>query len=65
MSLRDDLEDSYEPEEEESQDRECDETCPHFDSLNQCCWLAGPWGLEFDCSEGDACRLGYKEDDGR
>lgn len=50
---------------DDSEIRECDNSCPHFDSLNLCCWQAGPWGLCFDRSEGDPCRLGYKEDDGR
>lgn len=51
--------------EDKDRDRECDDSCPHFDSLNQCCWQAGPWGLCFDRSEGYPCKLGYKEDDGR
>jgi hypothetical protein len=49
--------------EDETRIRECcDYQCGHFDSLNQCCWQAGPWGLCFDVEEGDACKLGYKED---
>ena len=51
--------------EEEDEIRECSESCPHFDSLNQCCWQAGPWGLELDASEGDVCHLNYKENDGQ
>ena len=53
------------PEKEQDEERECSESCPHFDSLNECCWQAGPWGLELDASEGDACHLGYKENDDR
>lgn len=43
--------------------RECDESCSHYDSLNQCCWQAGDWGLCFDVEEGDYCHLGYKEEE--
>jgi hypothetical protein len=50
-------------ENEEGRDRECDDTCAHFDSLNQCCWQAGTWGLCLDVEEGDLCHLGYKEND--
>jgi len=49
----------------EDEKRECSESCPHFDGLNQCCWQSGPWGILIEISEGDACHLGYKEDDGR
>lgn len=47
------------------QNRLCGESCSHFDNINQCCWQAGPWGLEFSVSDGDFCSLGYKEGDGR
>lgn len=40
--------------------RQCGESCSHHDSLNQCCWQAGDWGLCFHVSEGDVCHLGYK-----
>jgi hypothetical protein len=55
-------EDDYE---EKDQDRECSESCAHYDSLNQCCWQATEKGLCFHVSEGDYCHLGYKENDGR
>jgi len=45
--------------------RECNNSCPHFDLINMCCWQSGKWGLCFDVQEGDSCRLGYTEDDGR
>ena len=43
-----------------SQDRECGESCAHFDNINQCCWQSGEWGLCLEVSEGDLCHLGYK-----
>lgn len=52
-------------EEEEHRDRECSNSCPHFDSLNRCCWQATEKGLCFDVDEGDYCHLGYEENDGR
>ena len=50
---------------EEEQVRECGEGCGHYDSLNQCCWVASRRGLCTDVSEGDLCRYGFKEDDGK
>ena len=44
--------------------RQCDNSCSHYDHINQCCWQAGDWGLCFDVQEGDSCRLGYKEAEG-
>jgi len=55
-------EDVYENEDET---RECEESCPHYDSLNCCCWQATEKGLCFDVSEGDYCHLSYKRNDGR
>lgn len=43
--------------------RECDETCPHFDSLNQCCWIVSKRGLCSDVQEGDFCLYDFKEND--
>ena len=51
--------------EEEDRQRECGDSCSHFDSLNQCCWQSGDWGLYIEVSEGDLCHLGYMENDGR
>jgi hypothetical protein len=51
--------------EEEDRTRECSDSCPHFDSLNRCCWQATEKGLCFDVEEGDYCHLNYKENDGR
>jgi len=51
-------EDVYESEEP----RQCDESCSHYDSLNQCCWIASKRGLCTDVSEGDYCRFGFKRD---
>jgi len=48
----------------EERTRECNNSCPHFDNLNQCCWQSGDWGLCFDVREGDRCHLGYKEAEG-
>ena len=45
---------------DDTQDRECGQSCSHFDEINQCCWQAGEWGLCLDVSEGDGCHLGYK-----
>ena len=44
--------------------RQCNNSCSHYDNLNQCCWQAGDWGLCFDVIEGDTCRLRYKEAEG-
>ena len=48
-------------EDEDYELRECCNSCPHFDELNQCCWQSNSWGLCFHVEEGDYCRLGYKE----
>lgn len=50
---------------EEDTERECSDSCPHYDSLNQCCWQATKKGLCFTVHEGDYCHLGYMENDGR
>jgi hypothetical protein len=44
--------------------RRCESDCPHFDSLNQCCWLITEKtpGLCTDVEEGDYCIHGIKED---
>jgi hypothetical protein len=41
--------------------RQCSESCSHFDSLNQCCWVASERGLCTDVEEGDYCLYGIKE----
>ena len=46
----------------EEEIRQCDETCSHYDSLNECCWQATEKGLCFDVKEGDYCILGRKQD---
>ena len=51
--------------EDPDEQRICDNSCPHFDELNMCCWQAGEWGLCFDVEEGDLCHLGYLENDGK
>ena len=48
---------------DEERTRECNNSCSHFDNLNQCCWQSGPWGICFTVQEGDSCKLGYKESD--
>ncbi len=48
--------------EEDNEPRECSNSCPHFDSLNLCCWQSGIWGLCFDTQEGNVCSFGYKEE---
>lgn len=45
---------------DDQQQRECGESCPHYDNINQCCWQSGEWGLCLDVSEGDYCHLNYK-----
>jgi hypothetical protein len=62
MSNIDDWDDD---EDKGDRDRECSDSCPHYDSLNRCCWQAGEWGLYFHVFEGNYCQLGYKENDGR
>jgi len=44
--------------------RLCEESCPHFDGLNQCCWLitAKTPGLCTNVSEGDYCFHGFNQD---
>jgi len=44
--------------------RRCDNSCAHFDALNQCCWLITPesTGLLTDSAEGDSCMHRLKED---
>jgi hypothetical protein len=51
--------------EENHRQRECSNSCPHFDNLNQCCWQATEKGLCFTVEDGDLCHLGYEENDGR
>jgi len=50
--------------EEYHEPRRCDTSCPHFDILNQCCWLITDKtpGLFTYVSEGDCCIHGFKED---
>jgi len=45
--------------------KECEESCAHFDGLNQCCWLItqNTPGLCTDVHEGDYCIHGFKEDE--
>lgn len=50
---------------DEERERYCEDSCPHYDSLNQCCWQATEKGLCFKIQEGDLCHLGYSNDDGR
>lgn len=57
------LDEEYEEYDDEI--RICDNSCPHFDALNLCCWQSGRWGLCFDVQEGDECKLGYSENDPR
>jgi len=57
--------DDFDFDEEPDRQRICDNSCPHFDGLNMCCWQAGEWGLCFDVEEGDLCHLDYLENDGR
>ena len=45
--------------------RTCSHSCPHYDSLNRCCWQATETSLCFDVSEGDYCHLDYEKDDER
>ena len=54
-------------EQEEYDDREtrrCENSCAHFDLINQCCWLITPesTGLLTEVSEGGYCIHGLKED---
>jgi len=64
--MSDDLDKRYtdpEPEDEDYEEdevRQCDETCGHYDSLNQCCWVASDRGLCTDVSEGDRCLYRFK-----
>jgi len=55
---RQQLEEDYEYRET----RQCDNSCAHFDLINQCCWQSGDWGICFDVQEGDLCHLGYVEE---
>lgn len=56
----------YDVEDYETEEtRQCDESCSHFDSLNQCCWQSTEKGLCFQVEEGDYCHLGYKTEDGK
>jgi len=52
-----------EEDDNEEEIRECDNSCAHFDSLNQCCWLVTSKSLRLcsDVREGDLCRYGFKE----
>jgi len=47
--------------EQNVQVRICDNTCSHFDELNQCCWVATKTRLCSNVSEGDICLHGFKE----
>ena len=47
---------------EEPETRQCDEACSHFDSLNQCCWIATEKRLCTDVEEGDYCLYGKKRE---
>lgn len=44
--------------------RQCNNSCPHFDHINLCCWLitAKTRGLYTDVQEYDSCFHGLKED---
>jgi len=55
-------EEDYEVCVEESETRQCDSSCSHYDGVNGCCWQATEKGLCFNVEEGEYCRLGYKED---
>lgn len=56
-TLHDDLE-------EYGETKRCENSCAHFDLLNQCCWLITEKtpGLMTDVQEGDYCFHGLKED---
>jgi len=59
----DDYDEEFYDEDEElsgEEQKECGNSCSHFDSLNQCCWQAGKWGLCFHVEEGDLCHLNRK-----
>ena len=47
---------------EEPETRQCDESCSHYDSLNQCCWIANEKRLCTDVEEGDYCLYGKKRE---
>ena len=53
--------DQFYPVEDEPETRTCDESCSHYDSLNQCCWIVSDGGLFTEVQEGDLCRYGFKE----
>ena len=43
--------------------KRCENSCAHFDLINQCCWLmTANTGLCTDVEEGDYCFHGFKED---
>jgi len=43
--------------------RRCESDCPHFDLINQCCWLStANTGLMTTVQEFDECFHGIKED---
>lgn len=44
----------------ESEDRECGESCSHYDNLNRCCWLVTEKGIMIHVCEGDLCHHGLK-----
>lgn len=54
----------YEDEMEYREVRQCDQSCPHFDVINSCCWLIteDTPGLFTEVSEYDTCIHGFKED---
>ena len=44
--------------------RICDNTCSHYDGINQCCWIVSERGLCSDRTAGDSCLYGFFDDDG-
>lgn len=48
---------------DEPETRKCSESCSHYDSLNECCWVASERRLCTDVEEGDYCLYGKKEDE--
>lgn len=57
--------DDYEDFGEYRETRQCNNSCSHFDLINQCCWLitSKTRGLYTDVQEYDYCIHGLKEDD--
>jgi hypothetical protein len=50
----------YEDTEEPEEERECSESCSHYDDLNRCCWLVTEKGIMIYVSPGDSCHHGLK-----